>query len=160
MFTKIEGILFGHYDSRGGATLKVGFKGLEAFKSYVEDFRYEPEDDMTGLEEVAIDDFLGRAKVWVGDYADGESDVLQGEIRRTTYQLHFTFDGGSEPSQDYVAIKLDDDGDIPEKYNINLLPREVVEELCGRLGSSRYELRHHDLGEDAFGLVISAKADA
>ena len=127
--TKLQGFLFGHYDSRGGATFVVADDKKEAAKKYASAMWLESEEEAL---EVATEDFLGAATV--------ESDL---EIEDGTDLQSYEDD--AIPL--WVAFVPDD----PANANCHGAPGVYTLRYGGECPEG---YRESELGEDAFGVIL------
>lgn len=135
--------IFGHYDSRGGASLVVGKTTPDAMVHYNEAVGFEPEWDAAGT------DYIGRFDLIVCDEAlpTEQCELLKdygGDYNFGRIQTRFRV-GDGEFSKWFKtetvilwkgkAPVLSDDGKATLKYE--------------------YRLKKWDVGEDAFGLILT-----
>jgi hypothetical protein len=160
-----QSLIFGHYDSRGGATALLGVDNIsKGLRAYNEMWSWDPEDD------VAFNDLQDGSGGYttlhvIGDKLVDGTDVLCGYSSPgyVYYQLQHKFDYcGSKwedtshcllrqmsCAEDKEWSKILESGQADE-YLRNLAP-EVKSAELGR----EFRLVARDLGEDAFGLMIS-----
>jgi len=130
MKTVLHGFLYGHYDSRGGATFVEAKTREEADPFYVEAFCYVPECGMTKEEwtkQLSDDDFLGTATI------ESPIEITHG------MDIDFGFTEMEPTWKLWNQMRVESDG----HYELRIAkeaPDETYEES--------------ELGEDAFGVVV------
>jgi hypothetical protein len=125
---RITGYLYGHYDSRGGATFIEAKSREEADPFYSEAFMCEGYDEVTPeqqAKEICDDDYLGPATI-ESDVEIAHGQDLEHDENALPLWVH------TDESQDPViaVYKLRYGGECPEGF------------------------QESELGEDAFGVVV------
>ena len=131
MTHKYEGFLYGHYDSRGGATFVEGTDRDKADKQYAEAFiceGYEGATPEQQAKEICEEDFLGFATV------ESPIEIHHGQ------DIDFQF-VEMEPEWK-LWVKAPDDPTEEAHYELRI----AKEQPDG--------FEESELGEDAFGMVV------
>jgi len=131
--TKLQGFLFGHYDSRGGASFVVAETKAEAYKKYVSTFWLDEEEKATEGVKIAEEDFLGAATL------ESEHEI-----------------------EDGTDLEYGEDGDRPIPLWVSYVPDNPEDTNHGAPGVYKLRwggecpegFRASELGEDAFGVIL------
>ena len=128
--TKLQGFLFGHYDSRGGATFVVATDKAEAYKKYASGMWLD-EDHQDEAIECAKEDFLGAATLESELEIEDGTDLQSYEDDAIPLWVHHVPDNPEDTNHGAPGVyKLRYGGECPEGY------------------------RESELGEDAFGVIL------
>jgi hypothetical protein len=141
------GFLFGHYDSRGGATLIPTPNALTAIEHYAESFGFTNKDgeEWNQATRFAMNDFISIVEVHV---IGPEFDVKTPQELLSEYGGEYAsfqlFHGALEEPVLVLVHKSEfpTEDDWPESM---AAPAE--------LDGEKYHLEHWALGEDAYGLI-------
>jgi len=126
---KITGFLYGHYDSRGGATFIEAATQEEANPFYLESFACDDVEGMTKAEieaNIVKDDFLGPATL------ESPTEITHG-----------------------MDVDYRDDGQkLWVKWKEDANPTDFVYELAVAKEPPPGAWEESELGEDAFGVIV------
>lgn len=175
---EVEGIaklyLFGHYDSRGGATAVIARNHVDAVKAYLAAFdpdglrayvqEREGEDAarkaVDDLVDAAQDDFLARYELRVCDVAlpDAADELLEEYRDSDGYRFgvvqrrYSRSESGAPASKTKGRWSKWTDTDVavlwqgPRQPSLSVSSRGLLDE--------QVRLQRRDVGEDAYGLVL------
>jgi hypothetical protein len=135
---KIQGFLYGHYDSRGGATFIEGTDKAKADAEYVlpfcleQVFPDEPEVVKERNREIIEQDFLGEATIESEFRIENEQDIEQGEHAEPLWVRFVPNDPKNEGFQG-----------SPGRYELAIGTKPPAEDW-----------KESELGEDAFGVIV------
>ena len=140
MKTNLNGFLFGHYDSRGGATFVVAQSKEEAFKKYASAFWMDEEEKKTEGLEVAKEDFLGAATL------ESELEIEDGTDLEYNEQ-------GPDQEGDGIHLPLWVKFEAADPFDAGLQGAPGTYHLVygGECPEGHAE---SELGEDAFGVIL------
>ena len=141
MKTKLEGFLFGHYDSRGGTTFVESNDQAKAKKKYADSFYFD-EDQNDEAMEIANDDFLGPATIESEEEIGDGQDIEYGEVV-----------DGNDAGQLPLWVRVNGDGDDKHQGS----PGTYHLQFGGECPDGHEE---SELGEDAFGVIVIRKEEA
>lgn len=161
----VDGWLFGHYDSRGGAVLVEEAHILPALKTYLGGFFAMPADEINDdAFDMAHEDLIGRRTfVFLGTEQPERGGELLGSYRDEggweAFKLEMHYSDGGEwfENETYVILlpvtaadrRRWERGEDDDREGGRA--RRVKAETWAK--SAQYRLRPWDLGEDACGLV-------
>jgi hypothetical protein len=149
-------VLFGHYDSRGGATLYTGMKFSEALQCYVNVLSGDSfdEEDIARCEWSAMEDYIGIFNVLIFGEGEFESDDGREALKQyggewnvgRVYERYTSYGGSKRWSETNVMVAWK--GKKPDVTEAMLAGKTNF------LGW-KYTVRSWNLGEDAFGLIVN-----
>lgn len=160
--------VFGHYDSRGGATLVLADNHVEALRKYGEAFgvSLEGEGKVDNGIDALQDDFLKRVELIVCDEAlpEGEAELdeeYEGAYRygkvQSRYELvEYDYDGPKNPDGGFRRIPTGKFSKWRDEPVMVLWKGRTPPKLSlpGGLLQCEHRMVREKLGEDACGLVL------